>query len=126
MYLLLRTKEVDKENQKTGHNVFVTYMLRKDKTRMKIVLTRGANINYVNRLEGKTPLHIAIESRLPPDIVKLLLKNGANPHFEDFEGMTCMEKALEYEPYREIKSLSLSSCHHQIRINPLTVLKEQD
>jgi len=28
MYLLLRTKDIDREDLLTGHNVFVTYMLR--------------------------------------------------------------------------------------------------
>lgn len=51
MYLLLRTKNINIENPKTGHNVFVTYMLREDKHHMGIVLVRGADINYVNQLE---------------------------------------------------------------------------
>ena len=119
MYLLLRTKEINGEIHKTGHNVFVTYMLRHDKERMRIILTRGANINYVNKLEGKTPLHIAIEHRLSPEIIKFLLKNGANPHFEDFNGVTCQEKAKDYEPYKDIKSLKSHGCSHSnTRIKP--------
>lgn len=83
MYLLLRTKDIDAEDPNTGHNVFVNYMLREDKSRMKMILHRGGDINHVSKLEKKTPLHIAIEHRVSPEIIKFLLRNGANPHFED-------------------------------------------
>lgn len=83
---------------------------------MKVILTRGANINYVNKKEGKTPLHIAIEQRLSPEIIKFLLKNGANPHIEDLNGVTCQEKVKEYPPYSSIKEF-YSKCH-TMRIKP--------
>jgi len=35
MYLSLRTEDVDKEDVKTGNNVFSIYLLKKDIVRMK-------------------------------------------------------------------------------------------
>ena len=46
---------------------------------------RNADINFVN-INGKTPLHHAIENNLDEKTIKFLLNNGANPHIEDFEG----------------------------------------
>lgn len=44
---------------------------------------RGANVNYSNKKEGKTPLHILIDNRMPVGLVKWLIKAGADPHVED-------------------------------------------
>lgn len=61
MYLSLRTKNVDQEDD-NGHNIFMTYMLKEDLDHCQILLMRNADINYINK-KGKTALHVAVESR---------------------------------------------------------------
>jgi ankyrin repeat protein len=115
MYLLLRTKDIDREDLLTGHNVFVTYMLRQDIKYMETALIRGANINYVSKTLGMTPLHIAIENQLPKEIIKLLLSKGADPMIEDRRGLTCKEKAIEYTQYLKIKRLMRQDSSERIK-----------
>jgi ankyrin repeat protein len=93
MYLSLRTADVDVEDEATGQNVFSIYLMNKDLNRMKQLLMRGAEINYVNKKNGLTPLHFAIENNMNSKIVNFLLKQGANPHIEDFNGQDCCDKA---------------------------------
>lgn len=69
---------------------------------MNQILMRNANVNYVN-FEGKTPLHIAIENKMPRKIIKLLLKSGANPHYEDFDGKDVCDKVKNMKEYQGIK-----------------------
>jgi ankyrin repeat protein len=57
MYLSLRTQDVDMEDKATGQNVFSIYLMKKDVGRMKQLLMRGADVNYVNKITGLTPLH---------------------------------------------------------------------
>lgn len=56
------------------------------------LISRGANLNYVNR-NGKTPLHLMIENKLIPQ-VKYLLNKGANPHIMDLIGMDVCDKVI--------------------------------
>jgi ankyrin repeat protein len=124
MYLLLRTKDIDREDLISGYNVLITYMLRKDLKYMETALIRGANVNYISKLLGKTPLHIAIEKKLPNDIIKLLLRKGADPMIEDWKGLTCLEKAMKHPPYWTIKRLiKHKSCE---RVKPDKIMKEQE
>ena len=85
MYLSLRCKNVDLED-KDGENIFTRYLYKKDLERMSKLLKRGCDINYINTKFGFTPLHHAIEAKMASKFVKFLLKNGANPHIEDFQG----------------------------------------
>ena len=57
MYLSLRTDNVDKVNENTGKNVFGIYLKRGDRERLKQLMMRGADINFVSTESGWTPLH---------------------------------------------------------------------
>ena len=70
------------------------YILKKNTTIVKQLLMRGANINFVNPINGWTPLHWAIEKKLKSKIIKFLIKNGAYPHAEDNNGLDCCDKAI--------------------------------
>jgi len=93
MYLSLRTNDVDMEDKATGQNVFSIYLMKKDIGRMKQLLMRGADVNYVNCITGLTPLHQAIDAKLNSKIVNFLIKAGANLHIEDYKGLDCCDKA---------------------------------
>ena len=63
---------------------------------------RGANINYVSKLNGFTPLHFAIEANLNSKMIKFLLKRGALIHIEDKNGKDCCDKAKNHPRYYKI------------------------
>ena len=102
MYLSLRCNNVDLEGE-DGENIFTKYLHKKDIERMGKLLKRGCDPNYVSTKFGYTPLHHAIEAKMASKFVKFLLKNGANPHIEDFQGIDCCDKAIKVERYRDIK-----------------------
>ena len=110
MYLSLRTEDVDMEDMTTGQNVFSIYLMKKDINRMKQLLMRGANVNYCNKITGKTPLHQAIDSKLNSKIVNFLIKQGGDPHVEDLVGQDCCEKAENVERYSKLKALTNKEC----------------
>jgi ankyrin repeat protein len=53
---------------------------------IKLLLNKGANINYENKL-GITPLMIALDEENSIDIIKFLLDNGANVNDKDYKGI---------------------------------------
>lgn len=71
---------------------------------------RGADVNYVNKITGLTPLHQAIDAKLNSKIVNFLIKAGANPHMEDFDGNDCCDKAEDIERYQKLRALTLREC----------------
>jgi hypothetical protein len=79
---------------------------------------RGADINYVN-FKGKTSLHIAIENKMPKKLIKLLIKSGADPHYEDFDGNDVCDKVRNMKEYQGIKIFEKYDCkaNPQLRIN---------
>jgi ankyrin repeat protein len=119
MYLSLRTNDVDMEDTTTGENVFSIYLKKKDISRMKQLLMRGADVNYVNKITRLTPLHQAIERELNSKIIKFLLISGANPHIEDKSGIDCCDKARDIHRYNKIKALN----NHDCRDNPALRVK---
>lgn len=60
MYLSMRVSNVDIVDTETGRNVFFHYMVKQDIERMQQLIMRGADINFVNEVNGYTPLHRAI------------------------------------------------------------------
>lgn len=60
MYLSMRVSNVDIVDTETGRNVFFHYMMKQDIERMQQLIMRGADINFVNEVNGYTPLHRAI------------------------------------------------------------------
>ena len=95
---------VDLEDEKSGDNVFSIYLKRKppDLQRMKQLLMRGANANFCG-IKKLTPLQQAIDNKVPTKVIKFLLKQGANPHIEDPNGLDCCDKAQKIEMYKQIK-----------------------
>lgn len=74
---------------------------------------RGADINYVNKKNGFTPLHFAIENNMNSKIVNFLIKHGADPHIEDFSGKDCCDKAKDNERYKKLATLSQMECKYK-------------
>lgn len=55
-----------------------------------------------------------------------MIKNGANPHFEDFDGVTCQEKAILLSNYENIKGLTVDPyVHFDTRVDSRKILEEQ-
>ena len=77
---------------------------------------RGADINFVSSEKGWTPLHWAIEERLSPKIIKFLLKSGAYPHAEDYNGIDCCDKASKIELYSSITILYNFECKNNLKL----------
>lgn len=71
---------------------------------------RGADVNYVNKITGLTPLHQAIEAKLNSKIVNFLIKAGGNPHMEDYAGKDCCDKAQNVERYEKLRALTCMEC----------------
>ena len=70
---------------------------------------RGADINYANA-KGKTPLHIAVENRMPASMIKLLMKSGADPHICDLEGYDTCDKVEGIDEYMQLKRFKNREC----------------
>ena len=81
------------------------YLLKQDKERMKQLLMRGADVNFVNPMNGWTALHTAIEYNLSSKIIKFLIKQGADVHAKDFSGRDCCERASQKKRYSHIQEL---------------------
>lgn len=71
---------------------------------------RGANVNYTTKKEGKTALHYVIERGMPNELVKWLIKAGANPHIEDHEGLDSCDRAKQMNLYQNVKVLWNNDC----------------
>jgi len=95
IYLSLRTKNIDQVCEKTGKNILVMYIIKKNKVIINQLLMRGANINFVFPFNGFTPLHWAIQEGVNSKIVKFLIKQGAYEHAVDKNGLDCCDKALQ-------------------------------
>lgn len=93
MYLSLRTDDVNQEDSYTGLNILSMYILKEDYIRCQQLLMRGANVNYATKAHGKTALHHVIERGMSLDVVRWLLKAGADPHIEDSDGFDSCDRA---------------------------------
>lgn len=69
---------------------------------------RDANINHINR-NGKTALHLAVESRVQSSTIKFLLSYGANPHIEDKDSLDVCDKVKKAGLYTK-------SQHHIFKV----------
>ena len=115
MYLSLRVEDVNIEDEETGLNIFVIFLLKEDLNRAQQLIMRGASCNFCFTKNGLTPLHILIERRSPPKIVKWLIKAGADPHQEDPNGLDCCDKVRKMQAnmdfyYHEISILRKKAC----------------
>ena len=71
---------------------------------------RGANVNHRNRKNGLTPLHIAIDKDMSSRIIRFLIKNGADPHYEDENGIDCCDKVSQKNRYLEFRVFRQQDC----------------
>ena len=127
MYLSMRVNNIDMIDDRTGFNVFRIYLLRGDIKRMKQLLMRGADVNFVNEKTGFTPLHKAIEDKLDLKIIKFLISQGAKPHAEDNKGVDCCEKIKAEEKYKSIHHVFNCNCKidsPELRITPSELVKQ--
>ena len=65
---------------------------------------RGRDINHCGK-SGMTPMMWAIQKELPSKILKFLIKNGSNPHIENFDGVDCCDMAKKIPRYKELPIL---------------------
>lgn len=98
-YLTLRTKDLNEEDN-DSLTLLMIYLFKKDLKMASKLITRGANVNYVNR-NGRTALHLLVENNvIGPDNkasfyepIKFLLEKRANPHIQDLNGEDVCDKA---------------------------------
>ena len=84
--------------------IFVIYVLKEKLEFAQQLLMRGADINFKSsKLEGLTPLHIALEGQLSQKTIKFLIKNGADTLVEDDDGKNCLQKIQESDLYPQLK-----------------------
>jgi ankyrin repeat protein len=75
----------------------------------ELLLKHGASVNVADN-EGRTPLHIAVET-LRPDIAEVLIEAGARLDVEDNRGRTPMDIAGELEGQKGEEMLRLLQRH---------------
>ena len=62
----------------------------------EILLEYGAFVDHQNNARKATPLMMAIQNRCGPDLVQILIKNGANLEINDVNGWTALIYAAYY------------------------------
>ncbi|KAL7800180.1 hypothetical protein V8C37DRAFT_364370 [Trichoderma ceciliae] len=88
--LLKLHPEIEEEEEMTLLTWAIAQPQKKVSTNLiQILLERGAKVNMGTKLSGTTPLMLAVRERRP-DIVKLLLLEGADVDAMDFLGRTPM------------------------------------
>lgn len=89
-HLIKKMPNLDQEDD-TGFTIFSKYLLMENIEICARLLDSGSNLNHIN-INGKTPLHLAIECK-KPKAIKFLVEKGANPHIEDFYHEDACDKA---------------------------------
>ena len=85
-------------------------------------------MNHVSSLNGgKTPLHFAIENKLPERFIKFLLYIGADPHIEDNTRLDCCDKACpngKKNKYPGIEIFSKKLCYKKSELRKVYLLQK--
>lgn len=68
-------------------------IVKKDIPKMLAFIESGIDLNYTNEV-GQDALHIAV-SYGTPEIIEVLIKNGANPNLKDNNGLTPLDLLLD-------------------------------
>ena len=100
--LLKNGADINVKN-KYGENLLSSAMLHNSVQVVEFLLKNGMNPNTVNE-EGMTPLMEAVSTYENADIVKTLLKYGANKEAQDKKGRTAASYA-KFNPNLEIQNL---------------------
>jgi ankyrin repeat protein len=111
-YLSIRSNNPNLENSK-GQTILSIYILRENLKFASKLISRGSNINYVNKM-GLTVLHMAVEKKKPIKVIEWLIQEGANPHIEDKENKDCCDKVIGSKTYAKCKYLH--KCKPELRI----------
>ncbi|KAJ5071113.1 serine/threonine-protein kinase tnni3k-related [Anaeramoeba ignava] len=72
---------------------FFEAIWRNDNLAIKKLLDEGYDVNTKNEMDGKTPLHIAVQEG-KNEVIKMLLEKGANPNECDVYGATPLKIAV--------------------------------
>ncbi|CAI2377828.1 unnamed protein product [Moneuplotes crassus] len=91
--LIKRMPDLDQEDE-SGFTLFSRYILQENFSICSKLLDSGCKLDHVN-INGKTPLHLAVECR-KIKAIEFLLDKGANPHIENFYGEDICEKIQKY------------------------------
>jgi ankyrin repeat protein len=76
-----------------------------DEQKVRLLVARGANVNAVSSLTGRTPLLIAAGRPGAAPIVRLLLDKGAHPKARDRQGLTTVIRAAYDGDLESVKLL---------------------
>ena len=106
--------DVDYVDPVTGASV-LTRAIRTSPTRIvERMLRAGADPNFVNARNGRTPLHVAAVTRL--SVTQILLEYGANPQVTDLDGQTPAESLRSFSTRHRGSSGSSSDSETTERI----------
>ena len=121
IYLIKRMPNLDQEDD-VGFTIFSRYLLMEKLEICQKLLDSGCRIDHIN-INGKTPLHLAIECR-KIKAVEFCLEKGANPHIEDFYGEDVCQKFQKYNiSLSDDAIIPLLQCRpdRRIKIDPAKV-----
>lgn len=104
---------------------------------VQVLLDQGAQVNAISHsnvpyIPSNTALHAALAGERDLDVIRLLLKHGANPNLLDSNGHTCLHVAA-YHVDRGIEIITLLKEHGadvnartEAGVTPLTIALEKD
>jgi len=91
-FLTQRTNDLNEEDA-NSLTILMHRLLENDFKMARKMLSRGADINYINR-NGFTPLHLCVKMKRT-DAVRFLLEKGAIQHIVDMEGRDACDMAQD-------------------------------
>jgi len=74
-----------------AREAMLTAIAKGDRTTLHHLLAMNANVNFIQN--GTTPLHVATEKGYP-DIVRILIRHGADINAKNSQGQTALDSAL--------------------------------
>ena len=76
---------------------------------VKLLLSRGVDVNLVNGHNGETPLHHAVSAEsVAFELIEFLLANGADPSIRNKDGKTPLDIAAEPATVELLRKLGVS------------------
>jgi ankyrin repeat protein len=77
---------------------------RRQESIVKLLLSKGADINFRDTEEGFSPLHRAVANKVVP-MVELILKGKPKLDVQDFEGRTPLHAALSWASGNDVDTI---------------------